>query len=163
LRSLFQPLDSHGMSVVSGRALVVELVEDVAPGVVVGLDPVAEGDLPVLQLAHARPRGHLGPVERDVLGGPQHAVQLDQGAVRDRALELGSTEPQPEPAPRDHLGTRRHRGGGLDLQQRQVAHQVEQIGRPCAVEQLGADGDPARLGAGEPVGSHRKCPITAST
>jgi hypothetical protein len=81
-------------------------------------------------------------------------VQLDQGAVRDRALELGSTEPQPEPAPRDHLGTRRHRGGGLDLQQRQVAHQVEQVGRARGVEELGADGDPTRLGPREPVGDH---------
>ena len=57
-------------------------------------------------------------------------------------------------APRHEIGVRRDGGGRVDLEQRQVAHHVEQPGRPRTVQELCAYGDAARVEAGKLVDGH---------
>jgi hypothetical protein len=47
--------------------------------------------------------------------------------------------------PGDKVGARCDRRRRVDLQEGEVAHDLEQVGRPLRVEQLRAHGDPPRL------------------
>ena len=83
------PRHQGGVGQVAGgaRTLVVKLGQDVAPGVVVGIDPAGKRDLPVLELVCTRPDRHLGAVEGQVLGWSQHRVQLHEGAVGHQVVQ----------------------------------------------------------------------------
>ena len=137
LRSLFHPLDCHGTSVVSGSARAGTAPRRRAGrGCRAGVSSLASTQSRVstcqsLSSPGPGPGGHLGAVEREVLGRAQHRVQLDQGAVGDSVVERRRSVRAPEPAPRHHVGAGRDRGRRVDLQQRQVAdHDVEQVGGP---------------------------------
>ena len=91
MRLLVHPVDSQGFAQVSGSSRIasgpeaLEPREDVPPGRVVGLHPIAPVTLPIAQLARPRPVRHVGPVEREILRRPDHRLQFDQRAVRECA------------------------------------------------------------------------------
>jgi len=136
------------------RAVAPELVEQVAPEAVVGPHPGRLALEPVRNLAEAGPFGHLGAVEHQVFSGPEQAMQVDQRLLLDRVGHSVAGAARSQPAPRDQLGVGRHRGSQVVLQQSQLSHGLGQVRRPGAVEQLGADGDPARVGPGQLVDLH---------
>ena len=77
---------------------------------------------------------------------------LEQRAVLlQRLLEVGGLVRRAEAAPGDEVGAGRDRRGRVDLQQGQLPHDREQVGRPGCVEQLRAHRDAPGLRLGEPV------------
>ena len=54
-----------------------------------------------------------------------------------------------EPGPRHQVGTRRHRGSRVELQERQPLDDLQQVARPFGVEELGPDRDAAGLFTGQ--------------
>jgi hypothetical protein len=93
------------------------------------------------------PAGHVGAVEGEVLGGPDHRPQLEQRPVGQGGVQLGRRVRRPEAAPGHEVGVRGDGGGRVDLEQRQAAHHLQQPGRPPAVQELRPHGDAARVGA----------------
>jgi len=63
-----------------------------------------------------------------------------------------------QPTPRDQVGTRGDRGGGIELHERQLLDHHQQVRRSSGVEHLRPNGDPPRFVATEPAGflRHRK-------
>ena len=102
-----------------------------------------------VELAGPGPLRHLGPVQGDVLRGPEHAVVLDQDLAVDRVGQLGPVVRRPDPAPQHQVGTRRDRRCRVGLKHRQVADHLEHVIGPWLVEQLGGDSDPPRLRSGQ--------------
>ena len=133
------------------RTVGAQPLEDVAPAVVVGPHPLPLGHLPVAQLALPRPLRHLGARQREVLGHQQPLVQLDQALLVDGVPEVLRVEPRAQPAPQHQLGARRDGAGGLELQQREPAHGLDDVGGAVAGQRLGADRDPARVLAAQLV------------
>lgn len=88
--------------------------------------------------------------------GLSTALQVDQGLLLDRLGDRGSRTRRSQPTPDDELGIRRDRCSPIVLQQREVAHGVEQIGRPIRIQKLCADGDLARLRARQLVNGHER-------
>ena len=122
-----------------------EQVEDVAPETVVVAQPGA-------LLVVARPLGRAGEVQAQVAHRPHERVELEQRPVLlQRLLELGGLVRRAEAAPGHEVGTGRDRGGRVDLQQGQLPHDLEQLGRPGGVEHLRAHRDAPRLRLGQPV------------
>ena len=109
-------------------------------------------ELPVVIEPPARripPRklGHLGPVERQVTHGSNHETQLEERILAlESANEVVGLVIDAEPAPEHEVGCRRDRGRRFDLHKRQLAHHLDEVSLRARVEQLGAHGDPARLG-----------------
>ena len=113
LRLLVHPVEPHGSAQVSGSSRIgsgperLQSLEDVPTAGVVGLDPVAPLHLPGAELPDARPGRHVGAVEREVFGGPDQRLQLDERPVHEGAPQLcrrrttnrgGSTRPGPRSA-----------------------------------------------------------------
>ena len=137
------------------RAGGLQPLQDVPSAGVVGLDPVAALHLPGSERSRARPGRHVGAVEREVFGGPDQRLQLDERPVREGAPQLCRVVRRAEAAPHDQVGARRDRGDRVQLEEAQVSHQFEQSGRSFGVEHLGLHGDPARVGPGQLVdGGH---------
>jgi hypothetical protein len=109
------------------------------------VQPVADEDLPVPQLAAAWPRRHACPVEGEVLGGAQECSQLDDALAGDRRLEVIGVVGRPEPGPGDEVGARRDRADRVKLEHRQPPDRGEQVRWSLAGQHLGADGDPPRV------------------
>ena len=111
-----------------------------------------------------RPLGHLGAVERDVLGRPQRPGAARSAAARRRrpTARCGRVR-RTQPAPQHQLGTRRDRAGRLELQQREPPDGLEQVGRPLLRQQLGPHGDAPRVGAAELVDGGHAASVEAST
>ena len=134
------------------RAVAAQQLEDVAPALVVGLDPLRDVVLPVLHLV--RPPGpdrHLGAERRQVLAGPDHPVVVDQPLLVECVAQVTRVVRRPEPAPEQQVRTRGDRGDRVVLDQRQPVHDLEQVGGPRRVQQLRAHRDPPRLLHGQPV------------
>ncbi|GAB3957283.1 hypothetical protein GCM10027614_72340 [Micromonospora vulcania] len=80
---------------------------------------------------------------------------LEEGPVPlQRPLQLRRLVQRAEPAPGDQVGARCDGSRRVDLQQRQLPHHGQQIGRPRGGQQLGPDGDPSCLRAIELVHTH---------
>ena len=60
------------------------------------------------------------------------------------------------PRPGDEVGARRDRRRRVELEEGQVAHEVQKVGRAIRVQQLGADRDPPSLGLAQPVDGHAR-------
>ena len=116
-----------------------EPVEDVATKPVVAPQPLAR--------RRVRGRGRHGRKEEpQVTHRPHHRVELEERPVLLQGLlQMGRLVRRPEAAPRDQVGARRDRGGRVDLQECQPAHDLDEVGRSRGVQQLGTNGDPPRL------------------
>ncbi len=112
------------------RPGVTEARDDVPAKSIVRLDPPLD------------PRtggigGLLGHVQRHRGHGPDEGAQLEEGPVLlERPGEVGRLVRRSEPAPRHQVRTRRDRGRRVDLQQSEMIHEIDQVGRPGGVEQL---------------------------
>ena len=96
--------------------------------------------------------GRTGEVQAQIAHRPHHGVELEQRPVLlQRLFELGGLVRRAEAAPGHEVGARRDRGGRVDLQQGQLPHDLEQLGRPGGVEHLRAHRDAPRLRLGQPV------------
>ena len=83
---------------------------------------------------------------------PHQRVLLEQRAVLlQRLTEVVRAVRRAESAPGDEVGIGRDRRCRVDLQQCQLPHDREQIGRPGGVEQLRAHRDAPGLRLGQPV------------
>jgi hypothetical protein len=111
--------------------------------------------LPVAEFASAGPVGHIGAVEGNVLGGADHAAQFDQRALFERGNQLGGFV-----GPDHEIGAGRDSRGGVDLQEGQAVHDVEDGGGSRRVQQLRAHRDPACVGAAEFVHARRLTAIS---
>ena len=142
-----------GVGELSGRQrpFRAQPVEDVQAAAVIGRHPLAPEDPPLARFTVAGPLGHLAAVQRQVLGRAQEGQQLDQVAVRHRALEVLGLIGRPEPGPRDQVGARCHGADRVELEHRELADHREQIGRPLSGEKLCPNGDPPRVRPGETV------------
>ncbi len=94
---------------------------------------------------------HVGTEQGQVVGGAQHAVVLDDGAVDDQGVEVAGAVGRAEPAPQHEVGTGGHGRGEVDLHHPQAAHDLHQVGGARGVEQLGPHRDAAGLLPGQPV------------
>ena len=153
----FQPLERHGTHAGVGqlagrqRPLGAQQLEDVVAAGGVGLDPVGGVLLPLAQRRAARPVAHVGAEQGHVVGGAQHAVVLDDGAVDDQGVEVVGAVGAAEPAPQHEVGAGGHGRGEVDLHHPQPAHDLEQVGGARGVEQLGPHRDAAGLLPGQLV------------
>ncbi len=91
------------------RCLGLELFEDVEAAVVVRRHPLGDVHLPVVQRLRTRPLGHLGAVERDVLGRPQEAPQLDHRPLLEQLVEVTHRVGAAQTAPAHQVGARARR------------------------------------------------------
>ena len=145
LRSCVQPDDGHGTTPVSGMSRE-------------GSGPSAPSRSSTsrrkgrcssqsrVRVAGAASAAMLGEVQAEVAHRPdQRVVLVERAVVLERADESAGSYAEPEPRPGDEVGARRDRRGRVELQQRQVPTDLEQVGGPLGVEQLGADRDAARL------------------
>jgi hypothetical protein len=81
-------------------------------------------------------------MEADVAHRPHERVELEERAVLlERLLEVGGLVPGAKTAPENEVRAGRDGRGRVDLQQGQVLHDREQLGRPRCVEQLRAHRD----------------------
>ena len=161
LRLLVHPVELHGTAQVSGqlarrqRPRGAEPVEDVAPARVVGPHPVAAGT-PASRAARRGP-GHAAISARySARSSAGRIIARSSISCRSSSAVARSAGEYDDPS-RLHghqVGARRDGGGRVDLQQRQLAHHVQQVGRPRAVQQLRPHGDAARVGAGQLVHGH---------
>ena len=113
------------------RARGAEPFPDVEATGVVGPDPVAVGRPPPggVPAPGRLPAGHVGAVERQVLAGPGHRPQLEQGPVGQGGAQLGRRVRRPEAAPGHEVGAQ---GDGGDREQRQGApHPAARPGAGC--------------------------------
>jgi hypothetical protein len=106
---------------------------------------------PALPVRAAVPGGHVGTVERQVRGGPDHRPELEQRQAGQRGLQVRGRIGRPEAAPRHQAGVGRDHRDRVDLEQGQAAHHVQQRDRARRVQELRAHGDAARIGTGELV------------
>jgi hypothetical protein len=107
----------------------------------------------------AGPVGRAGEVEAQVAHRPHERVVLEQRAVLLEGLsEVLRPVRRPETAPGDQIRAGRDGRDRVDLQQGQLLHDREQIGRPRRVEQLRAHRDASGLRLGEPVDGHDSNP-----
>jgi hypothetical protein len=96
--------------------------------------------------------GGAGEVDAEIGGRPDHGVELEERPLLlEGAFQVRRVVARAEPAPEHEVGAGRDRGGRVDLQERQALDDGQQVGRPRCVEQLRADGDPARLLLRQPV------------
>ena len=163
LRSFVQPDEAHGTVgrvrdlAREQRARRGELIENPPTEGVVGGEPFGGAAPPV-----GWPCRHLGEVQPEIrhrahhdedrLGGRVLAAVLEQRAILlERLLQLGRVVGVTEAAPRNEVGRGRHHGGGVELQERQVLDDTEQVLWSSRVEQLRLDGDPACVTAAEPL------------
>ena len=91
-------------------------------------------------------------VEAQVAHRPHQRVELEQRAVLlERPLQVARLIRRAEAAPGDEVRARRDGRGRVDLQQCQLPHDREQIGRPGGIEELRAHRDAAGLRLGQPM------------
>ena len=134
------PRHRGGVRDVAGRQWTRrgELFEDPLAERIVGGEPFGGTAPPV-----GRPIRHLGEVQTEVghrahhdedrLDGRVLATVLEQRAVLlERLLQLSRVVGVAEAAPRDQIGTWRHHGRRVELQEGQVLDDREQIVRPLA-------------------------------
>ena len=143
------------------RSRLAQQVQDVPAEGIVLLEPsmrARPGWRPApLLVVRERPRGHLGEVEPEVGHRADVGAHLVEGSVLPQRLgQLRRPVGVAQPCPRDQVGTRCDRRRRVDLEEGQVADDLEQIGRPPRVQQLGTDGDAAGLGLGQPVDGHEQ-------
>ena len=101
-----------------------------------------------------RVRG-AGEVEAEVVHRAHERVALEQRPVLlQRPGQVLGPVGLAEPRPGDEVGGRGDRRGRVDLQEGEVPHGLEQVGRPPRVEQLRADRDAPGFVSGQPVGRH---------
>ena len=154
------PVERHGCTHVSGNSrdgsgpVLLEPIEDVATTRIVGRDPLGGAGLPPVQVLAAARLLHPGAVERQVLARTQEGAQFDELARVECLDQVGGLECRTEPAPRDELGVRRDGRGRVELQQRQLPDDVEQVDRTGVVEQLRPHGDPPGIGSRELMHDH---------
>jgi len=139
------------------RAVGGDAGQDVPSTGVVGLDPGEPLLLPVPEGSQAGPRGHLRPVEREVLAGADHPVELDQPAVREGQPKVLRVVGIAHPAPQHEIRVGGDGGCLVDLEERQRPHDVEQVGVPRVVEELRAHGDATGVLPGQLVRPHGSC------
>ena len=133
------------------RPLGPQPVQDVLRARLVRLGPARGPGL----VARDGPRGHRGAVQREVLGGPQHRVELDEVAAGDGLFEVGVPIAAAEPAPQHEVGAGRDRARRVQLQQRRAADEGEQVRRAVGAQPLRPHRHPPRLRPGELVNRHR--------
>src|SRR5690606_32114815 len=126
-------------------------VQDVLRARLVRLGPARGPGL----VARDGPRGHRGAVQREVLGGPQHRVELDEVAAGHGLFEVGVPIAAAEPAPQHEVGAGRDRARRVQLQQRRAADEGEQVRRAVGAQPLRPHRHPPRLRPGELVNRHR--------
>jgi hypothetical protein len=123
------------------RAAPLQLAQNVAA--IRGVVAQVRDQAPVERAVAA---SHLGTKERQVLGGVEERVPLDERAVLpEEPVELGRVVALAEPAPEDEVLRRRDGGDRVELQEAEPLHRREDVGG-AAVEELGTYGDPACLG-----------------
>ena len=138
------------------RAGIAEPFQDIAPEFVIGGDPFAR---PLVSV----PAGRWVPVvQRQVLDGPNHGVELEQGPIHlQRLPELLRVIGRSQPAPGHQVGVGRHGRGGIDLEQGQLADDRVEVRRAGSIQELGPDGDPPCIGQAQLVDGHdRSLPCT---
>jgi len=124
------------------------------------------GDSAVLELnTPSQPRSlllvrgkglHLGEVEAKVADWPDHGVVLEERPVTLQGLlEMCRLVRGSEATPGHQVGARGNDGGWVDLEERQLLDDCQQIGRSRCVQHLGANRDPPSLGEREPNGVHQ--------
>ena len=159
LRLLVQPDDGHGTSQVSSkragrqRPLAPQLVEDLQPAAVVGLDPPRVVALPLAQRLAARPQRHLGPEQRDVLARPDDspgARAAPARSTRSTSSARSYADPSRLQSTRSALGAPSGAVGSVCSTVRWRTTSSTSSGRR-QVEQLGLDADPAGIGPGQLV------------
>ncbi len=108
-----------------------------------------------LVVLRVRPCRHRLEVEREVGRRADVRTHLVERSILLECLRqlLGPIRTA-HPRPDDEVGARRDRGGRVELEEGQVAHDLEQVGRPRRIEQLGADRDPPRLFPGQAMDRH---------
>ena len=136
------------------RPHAAEPVEDVPAARIVGPHPVALGSAASRATARARatrpsPRGRAPGLRS---AGSSPGVRAAPGPPARCPVPLANTTTQA--APGHQIGTRRDGRGRVDLEQGQVAHHVEQRGRPRTVQQLRAHRDAARIDTRKLVDRH---------
>ena len=166
LRSFVHPDDAHGTAELSGivgrpqRAGLAQEAEHVLAERLVGVEP------PGRPRVAPRPVGHVRQVEAEVRHRSHHrqrwlgvvvlGAELEQRALAlERPLQLGRVVGVAEATPGDEVGARCHDRRRVELEERQPVDDLEEVGRPLGVEQLGAHGDAPRRLLGEPPHGHR--------
>ena len=79
------------------RTGLVESAEDVAPALVVRLNPSADPLLPTVELRCRRAVPHLGAVQGEILGRSVVATQFDEPPILDRTCEVAPVVAPAEP------------------------------------------------------------------
>ena len=167
LRFSVQPDDCHGTTLVSGSSRDINGPDSrnrrstswrkesfcsshcwaIGPG----------GGEYLLVVARIRPRRHRLEVEAEVGRRANVGANLvERSILLERLRQLLRPVRVTHPRPRDEIGARRDRRSGVELEERQVADDVEQFGRPVRVQQLGADRDSPRLLLRQPVDRHER-------
>ncbi len=141
------PRDGGGVGQLLGQQRPV----GAQPGEHVGGEGLVGGQ-PLPGLAVLRRLLHARPEQPQVGHRPDAGVQLEQGAVDVQGLpQVLRAVTGPQPGPQHQVGAGRDRGGGVQLQEGEVVHHVEQVGGPVAVQQLRTDGDLPGLLDAQPV------------
>lgn len=125
--------------------------EDVASAHRVGRHPVAKGSAPPDEGGAVGPAAHVGEIQGEVVGGSDHAAQIEQLATGECGVELVGLVGRAEAAEGDEVGARCDGIGGVELDEREPPHHVEQIGGTLGGEELRPDHHPPRLVDGEVV------------
>ena len=135
------------------RPGAAEQLEDVAPEAVVVADPRVRA-----LVTAARPTGREEQAE--VAHRPHQRVVLEQRAVLLQSLlEVVRPVRRAEAAPGDEVGAGRDRRSRVDLEQGQLPHDREQVGRPGCVEQLRSHRDAPGLRLGQLVHGQEATPV----
>ena len=96
-----------------------------------------------------------GKDEPNVGHRTDESVVLEQRAVLlERSPQLLRSVGRAESAPRDEVGGGRDHPRRVDLQEREMRDELDEIGRPARVETLGANRDAAGLGSRQPESGH---------
>jgi hypothetical protein len=108
-----------------------------------------------LLLVRERPRSHLSEVQPQVGARPDDRADLVQRPVPLECRgQVGRTVGVAQSRPGNEVGAWRDRGCGIELQERQVVDDRQQVGRPLHVQELGADRDAPGFSPIEPVDGH---------
>ncbi|OLE30055.1 MAG: hypothetical protein AUG43_04530 [Actinobacteria bacterium 13_1_20CM_3_68_10] len=125
------------------RPPVFELTQHVAAKACVPLEEIARPALPG-RCVGAAVSPHPRADQRQRLDRPDEGVPLEQLPLDpQQPVELAGVIAT-EPAPKDEVLRRRHRGNWIELEEAEPPYGLEHPARR-AVKQLGPDGDPTRL------------------
>ena len=139
LRSFVQPVEAQGTTHVSGISRAAQQLEDVAPELVVGRHPLA-------RLVVVRPLLGARQVQAHIAHRPHHRVELEERPLLlELALELVGPVGGAQTAPGHEVRARRNRRGRIDLEERQLPNDGDEVARPFRVEHLRPNCDPPRL------------------